>query len=54
MVVINETISDWETLMQSDTGFIQAENTFDDDCWIFETDYEDENSEDVKDEELPF
>ncbi len=54
MVVINETTSDWEPLMQSDAGFIQSENTFDDDRWIFEADYENENPEDVKDEELPF
>ena len=43
---MNETISDLEAFI--------SENTYHDDSWLCEADFEKENAEDEKDEELPF
>jgi hypothetical protein len=51
---INESIFDLETLIPLDTAFIQTENTYYDDSWLCEADFENGNAEDENDEELPF
>lgn len=51
---INESIFDLETLIPFDTAFIQTENIYYDDIWLYEADFENENGEDERDEELPF
>ena len=54
MVAVNETVSDLEPFIPSDAAYIQSENTYHDDSWICEAGFENGNSEDEKDEELPF
>lgn len=51
---INESIFDLETLISSDVAFIQSENTYHDNSWLCEADFENENAKDEKEEELPF